>query len=137
MREETITIPLNKEANKAATAATTKKPTVATYLEVLAQWVGYTYLKILQVDCQINDHDHDHHLHVPYFGKLKCIPVVPDQKCIPVNNLEGYRGIFVVRFEGKLNKGELLGFLPITHIKEHTHSLSAIYPIENFFDYFD
>lgn len=94
------------------------------YLNTLAVYAVYTYLKWLQIETDLNSSDSWNpvktalsnvaDLVIPGIGKLECCPVLPGETTISLssNVIENPIGYVAVQFTESLDSVQLLGFVP-------------------------
>lgn len=94
------------------------------YLNTLAVYAVYTYLKWLQIETDLNNSDSWNpaktalsnvtDLVIPGMGKLECCPVLPGETTISLssNVIENSIGYVAVQFTESLDSVQLLGFAP-------------------------
>lgn len=94
------------------------------YLNTLAVYAVYTYLKWLQIETDLNSSDSWNpvktalsnvaDLVIPGIGKLECFPVLPGETTISLSSdvIENPIGYVAVQFTESLDSVQLLGFVP-------------------------
>lgn len=125
---QTLTVPLDNEAHDYAKQFAAEQATVAkgkqVYLNTLAVYAVRSYLNWLSIKTALHQSDCWHpgfraifdvaDLMLPNIGKLECRPVLPGEETvdIPPEVSENCIGYMAVEFSNKLDRVELLGFLP-------------------------
>ncbi|MEH2258248.1 DUF1822 family protein [Nostoc sp.] len=122
-----LKIPLGQEAHviarQFAVEQTTPQKGKQIYLNTLAVYAVYSYLKWLHIDTALEKGDSWHPLKqalfdvadlvIPNIGKLECRPVQPGETTIylPPEVMKNRIGYVAVQFNERLNEVQLLGFV--------------------------
>ncbi|MEH2123794.1 DUF1822 family protein [Nostoc sp.] len=144
-----LKIPLGQQAHaiarKFALEQTTPQKGKQIYLNTLAVYAVYSYLKWLHIDTALDKGDSWHPLKralfdvadlvIPNIGKLECRPVKPGESAIylPPEVMKNRIGYVAVQFSERLNEVQLLGFVRTTTISEQI-SLASLKPLNLLFD---
>lgn len=123
-----LTIPLGAEAHRFAEQFARQQATAQkgkrVYLNTLAVYAVYSYLKWLEIEVNWDESDCWHlgkqavfnvaDLVLPGIGKLECRPVLPGETTvyIPPEVTENRIGYVGVQFNESLSEVQLLGFMP-------------------------
>ncbi|MDZ8092357.1 MAG: DUF1822 family protein [Nostoc sp. DedQUE05] len=148
-----LKIPLGREAHaiarQFALEQTTSQKGKQIYLNTLAVYAVYSYLKWLQIDTALEKSDSWHPLKraffdvadlvIPNIGKLECRPVRPGETAIylPPEVMKNRIGYVAVQFSERLQEADLLGFVRTTTISITSEqiSLTSLKPLNFLFDY--
>lgn len=147
-----LKIPLGQEAHtiarQFAVEQTTPQKGKQIYLNTLAVYAVYSYLKCLQIDTALDKGDSWHPLKralfdiadlvIPNIGKLECRPVRPGETAIylPAEVMQNRIGYVAVQFSERLNEVQLLGFIRTVTISSVCEQipLTSLKPINFIFD---
>lgn len=147
-----LTITLGQEAHalarQFAVEQTTPQKGKQTYLNTLAVYAVYSYLKWMQIDTALEEGDSWHPLKralfdvadlvIPNIGKLECRPVKPGETVIylPPEAMENRIGYVAVQFSERLNEVQLLGFVRTVNISSVWEQipLASLKPLNFLFD---
>lgn len=148
-----LTITLGQEAHaiarQFAVEQTTAQKGKQIYLNTLAVYAVYSYLKWLWIDAALEEGDSWHPLKralfdvadlvLPNIGKLECRPVQPGETVIslPPEVMENRIGYVAVQFSEQLNEVQLLGFVRRVNIPDDWEQipLASLKPLNFLFDY--
>ncbi|MEH2179048.1 DUF1822 family protein [Nostoc sp.] len=147
-----LKIPLGREAHaiarQFALEQTTSQKSKQIYLNTLAVYAVYSYLKWMQIDTALEKSDSWHpqkralfdvaDLVIPNIGKLECRPVQPGETAIylPPEVMKNRIGYVAIQFSERLNEVQLLGFVRTTTISTTSKqiSLASLKPLNFLFD---
>lgn len=147
-----VKIPLGQEAHaiarQFATEQTTPQKGKQIYLNTLAVYAVYSYLKWLRIDTALQAGDSWHSLKralfdvadlvLPNIGRLECRPVLPGETAIslPPEVMENRIGYVAVQFSERLNEVQLLGFVETVAISSALQQipLTSLKPVSFLFD---
>ncbi|MEH1901889.1 MAG: DUF1822 family protein [Nostoc sp.] len=135
-------------ARQFAVEQTTPQKGKQTYLNTLAVYAVYSYLKLMRIDTALQEGDSWHPLKralfdvadlvLPNIGKLECRPVKPGETAIylPPEVMENRIGYVAVQFNERLNEVELLGFIRTVTISSASEQipLASLKPLNFLFD---
>ncbi|MEH1912160.1 MAG: DUF1822 family protein [Nostoc sp.] len=135
-------------ARQFAVEQTTPQKGKQIYLNTLAVYAVYSYLKWLWIDTALEEGDSWHPLKralfdvadlvLPNIGKLECRPVQPGETVIslPPEVMENRIGYVAVQFSEQLNEVQLLGFVRRVNIPSDWEQipLSSLKPLNFLFD---
>lgn len=135
-------------ARQFAVEQTTPQKGKKTYLNTLAVYAVYNYLKWMQIDTALEEGDSWHPLKralfdvadlvLPNIGKLECRPVLPGETAIyfPHEVMENRIGYVAVQFSERLNEAQLLGFIRTVNISSASEQipLASLKPLNYLFD---
>ncbi|MEH1948035.1 MAG: DUF1822 family protein [Nostoc sp.] len=147
-----LKIPLGQQAHalarQFALEQTTPQKGKQIYLNTLAVYAVYSYLKWVQIDTVLESGDSWHPLKralfdvadlvLPNIGKLECRPVIPGETAIylPPEVMKNRIGYVAVQFSERLQEVQLLGFVRTTTISTTSEqiSLASLKPFNFLFD---
>ncbi|MBW4456445.1 MAG: DUF1822 family protein [Nostoc indistinguendum CM1-VF10] len=135
-------------AHQFAVEQTTPQKGKQIYLNTLAVYAVYSYLKWLWIDTALEEGDSWHPLKralfdvadlvLPNIGKLECRPVQPGETVIflPPEVMENRIGYVAVQFSEQLNEVQLLGFVRRVNIPDDWEQipLASLKPLNFLFD---
>ncbi|MCC5632961.1 DUF1822 family protein [Nostoc sphaeroides CHAB 2801] len=135
-------------ARQFAVEQTTPQKGKQIYLNTLAVYAVYSYLKWLWIDTALEEGDSWHPLKralfdvadlvLPNIGKLECRPVQPGETVIslPPEVMENRIGYVAVQFSDRLNEVQLLGFVRTVTISSAWDQipLASLKPVNFLFD---
>lgn len=135
-------------ARQFAVEQTTPQKGKQTYLNTLAVYAVYSYLKWMQIDTALEEGDSWHPLKralfdvadlvIPNIGKLECRPVQPGETVVslPPEAMENRIGYVAVQFSERLNEVQLLGFVRTVNISSVWEQipLASLKPLNFLFD---
>ncbi|MEH2004524.1 DUF1822 family protein [Nostoc sp.] len=135
-------------ARQFAVEQTTPQKGKQTYLNTLAVYAVYSYLKLMRIDTALQEGDSWHPLKralfdvadlvLPNIGKLECRPVQPGETAIylPPEVMENRIGYVAVQFNERLNEVQLLGFIRTVTISSASEQipLASLKPLNFLFD---
>lgn len=147
-----LKIPLGQEAHAIARQFAVEQITPQkgkkTYLNTLAVYAVYNYLKWMQIDTVLEEGDSWHPLKralfdvadlvLPNIGKLECRPVLPGETAIyfPPEVIENRIGYVAVQFSERLNEVQLLGFVRTVILSSEAEEIpvTSLKPLDFLFD---
>ncbi|WP_375473314.1 DUF1822 family protein [uncultured Nostoc sp.] len=147
-----LKIPLGEQAHaivrQFALEQTTPQKGKQIYLNTLAVYAVYSYLKWLHIDTALEKGDSWHPLKralfdvadliIPNIGRLECRPVQPGETAIylPPEVMKNRIGYVAVQFSERLQEVQLLGFVRTTTISTTSEqiSLASLKPLNSLFD---
>ncbi|MBH8574933.1 DUF1822 family protein [Nostocaceae cyanobacterium CENA369] len=135
-------------ARQFAVEQTTPQKGKQIYLNTLAVYAVYNYLKWLQIDTALEKGDSWHPLKralfdiadlvIPNIGKLECRPVQPGETAIylPPEVIQNRIGYVAVQFSERLQEVQLLGFIRTVTISDACEQipLTSLKPLNLLFD---
>ncbi|MCC5645542.1 DUF1822 family protein [Nostoc sp. CHAB 5824] len=135
-------------ARQFAVEQTTPQKGKKTYLNTLAVYAVYSYLKWMRIDTALEEGDSWHPLKralfdvadlvIPNIGKLECRPVQPGETAIylPAEVMEDRIGYVAVQFSERLNEVQLLGFVRTFNVSSAWEQipLASLKPLNFLFD---
>lgn len=147
-----VKIQLGQEAHaiarEFAVEQTTPQKGKQIYLNTLAVYAVYSYLKWLKIDTALQEGDSWHPLKralfdvadlvLPNIGRLECRPVQPGETAValPPEVMENRIGYVAVQFSERLNEVQLLGFVKTFAISSASQEipLASLKPVTCLFD---